>query len=141
MVPMSIQMAAFHRIPWMKTEPEWTSSLSNFGQLLSGAGKAKSSSNGADYEDYIQKLLYLESDRELNYRTMDLMEQQMRTLPDSQMFQMDQMIISMKVSFTYEAKPLFSKLATIGKASGHAYEMKKTEKYSYLPQLKNDAKE
>lgn len=120
------------KIPWIKTAENWNSSLSGLGSLLMGTAKAKEDENGEDYAGYLQKLLYLKSEKLLNYRAMDLLEQRLRQGDGYEKLQMDAMIVSLRAEFTYEAAPLFSEMVTIRRLSTDRWEFAGSEHASYL---------
>lgn len=119
------------KIAWMKTAESWSSSLSGLGSLLSGSSRAQEQPGGESYRDYLQKLLYLRSERVLNYRAMDLMELRGR-VNGRQNMRMDAMILALRADFSYEAEPLFSSMVTLQKLSADRWEFKDCESYSYL---------
>ena len=67
-----------------------------------------------------------------NYRTMSMMELNIRTLPGKEHFRMDCMIQRMKLGYLYEASPLFLSFVTIGDVSGLQYAFPQEMKISYL---------
>jgi hypothetical protein len=119
------------KIPWIKTSASWSSSLSNFGELLAGTATASESDTGEDYSSYVQKLLYLKAKKLQNYRAMDLMELYARQQGNANL-RMDDMLLSVQASFTFEAEPLFSTMVTIQKLGEEKWSFTETEEYSYL---------
>ena len=120
------------KISWMKTAADWTTDLSGIGQLASGTMEAKRCANGEDYEGYIEKMLFLKGRRELNFRTMDLIEQQLHQLSGYETAKMDQMLLAVNVRFEYQARPLFSGLVTVETLSDRPYTFAENESFSYL---------
>ena len=102
------------KIAWIKTAENWSSSLSGLGELLSGSSRAKEQTEGEDYQGYLQKLLWLKSERVLNYRAMDLLELYAGVNGRENM-RMDEMILTLRADISYEAEPLFSEMVTIRK--------------------------
>jgi hypothetical protein len=52
-------------------------------------------------------LLFLRSEETLNYRCMDVIEQNLRLTEGNENLRMDSLIQSIRADFRYEAKPLF----------------------------------
>lgn len=119
------------KIAWMKTAESWNSSLSGLGGLLAGSAQAKEQENGEDYKGYLQKLLYLKSERSLNYRAMDLMELR-AGMNGNDMMRMDAMILALRADFSYEADPLFSGMVTIQKLKAERWVFSESAYYSYF---------
>ncbi len=119
------------RIPWIKTAESWSSDLSGIGSLLTGNATAKTTEQGEDYPGYMQKLLYLKSARDLNYRAMDLMEWYKEACSGTQI-RMDAMLLSVRAAFSYEAKPLFSDLVTLRRLETDSFAFAASETASYL---------
>lgn len=120
------------KISWMKTAADWTTDLSGIGQIASAGLEAKSCANGEDYEGYIEKMLFLKGKRELNFRTMDLMEQNLHLLPGYESAKMEQMLLAVNVRFEYQARPLFSGLVTVETRSDRPYTITSNESFGYL---------
>ena len=119
------------KIPWIKTSESWSSSLSGLGELLTGSAQAKKQENGEDYRGYLEKLLWLNTERALNYRAMDLIE--LRAEADgSDPVQMDEMILALRADLVYEAEALFSKMVTVKPLQTDRWEFSDTVYDSYL---------
>ena len=121
------------KIAWMKTADSWCSSLSGIGGLMAGGARAKEQESGEDYKGYLQKLLWLNSARALNYRAMDLMELR-AAMNGDQTIQMDAMILALRADISYEAEPLFSDLVTIQRFETAGWEFSESVYYSYFPE-------
>lgn len=119
------------KIAWMKTAESWSSSLSGLGELLTGSVRAKEQESGEDYQGYLQKLLWLKSERSLNYRAMDLMELRAQ-VHSGKMIRMDAMILTLRADVSYEAQPLFSEMVTIRKLQADRWEFSDSVYYSYF---------
>ena len=118
------------KIAWMKTAESWSSSLSGLGSLLAGSARAKEQENGDDYKSYLQKLLWLNSERALNYRAMDLMEFQAEM--SGRTIRMDAMLLALRADISHEAKPLFSELVTLQRLHADVWEFSDSAYYSYF---------
>lgn len=121
------------KIAWMKTAESWSSSLSGIGSLLTGSVRAKEQENGDDYKGYLKKLLWLNTERSLNYRPMDLME--LRAEMGGRTIRMDAMILALRADISYEAAPLFSEMVTTQKLQVECWEFSEFEYYSYFSDL------
>lgn len=119
------------KIAWMKTAESWSSSLSGLGGLLSGSARAQEQPGGDSYRDYLEKLLYLKSERAHNYRAMDLMELRAR-MNGRETLRMDAMILALRADFSYEAEPLFSGMVTIKKLPTDRFVFFGSEYYGYV---------
>ena len=118
------------KIAWMKTMDTWTSDLYGLGALVSGELQAKTQPTGEDYQGYLNKLLYLKSDRIKNYRTMDLLEMSQQS--NGRGICMDTMMLAWEAAFVYETEPLFTELMTIGKPQVKGWKFEGTENYWYV---------
>lgn len=123
------------KIPWMKTDGSWNSSLSGIGSLLAGSARAKEQEDGEDYVGYLQKLLYLKSARTLNYRAMDLMELYAHQCGNENL-RMDAMIVSLWAELSYGAEPLFSKMVALQTLQTERFVFSETVYGSYEPDKK-----
>ena len=119
------------KIAWVKTAESWSSSLSGLGGLLAGSSRAKEQADGEDYQGYLQKLLWLKSERALNYRAMDLMELYAGVNGRENM-RMDAMILTLRADISYETEPLFSEMVTIRKLKADRWEFSESVSYSYF---------
>ena len=120
------------KVALIKSAENWTLGLSNLSGAFSGTQKVKESEDGFSYEDYLQKMLYFETQEKLNYRAMDLIEKNVRVWSGNQNLRMDSMAQRMKVTVCYEAKPLFLRLVRIGDISDETYQFTYEKKISYL---------
>lgn len=88
------------KIALIKTDASWQLSLENLPKILEGLDSLrKSSSNGLDYKDYLRLLMMKENPDQINKRTMDLVEHNMRTRLEEPGFCLDQCIASMGIHF------------------------------------------
>lgn len=124
------------KVAWIKTAESWNSSLSGLGGLLAGSTRAKEQPDGEDYRGYLQKLLWLKSERSLNYRAMDLLEFRAGVGGTTQI-RMDAMILTLQADISYEAEPLFSELVTIRDLKVERWEFTESVSYSYFVEDKS----
>lgn len=119
------------KIAWLKTAENWNSSLSGLGGLLVGSARAKEQPDGEDYQGYLRKLLWLKSERSLNYRAMDLLELRAGA-GEGERMRMDTMILTLRADISYEADPLFSELVTLQDFKENRWEFSDSVYYSYF---------
>ena len=88
------------KIALVKSSSSWQLSLENLPGILEGLDSLrKSSDNGLTYKEYLRLLLLKEEAAEINARTMDLVEHNMRTRLGVPEFCMDQCIFSMRIQW------------------------------------------
>ena len=90
------------KIPLVKNAAQWTSDVYGLSQCADSGWKATSCSSGLTYSDYLNLLLYTTGDTKAAYRAMDIQELYLRQQEGYDEFQMDQMIVAMCVTGTYE---------------------------------------
>lgn len=101
----------------LKGNAEWTLDVGALSESFAKEEESKTSESGLSYGDYLRILLYLTGQEKLTYRAMNLMEQNIRRLPDRENFRMDCMIGSMEIQCSYLSKPLFFGWFEVAKAS------------------------
>lgn len=119
------------KVAWMKTAESWSSSLSGLGGLLSGGAQAKHQDNGVDYKGYLQKLLWLKSERALNYRAMDLLELR-AGMSSEKTRNMNAMVLALRADFSYVAEPFFSEMVTLQQLRVDQWDFSESAYYSYF---------
>lgn len=90
-----------HKLSPVKTGEDWNISLAELVDFKAALGNYHAPANGTlDYKGFLLGFLFLENDRELNMRLMDIMEMDIRLTPGNQAFRMDNQIysLSMKVN-------------------------------------------
>ena len=100
-------------ITLVKDNYQWTSSLSNLTQFLEGELQASDCEGGWNYQDYLKGLLYMMTERNLAYRMMDMMEQNLRHIYAYRNCRMEHMVSAINCKMQYEAEPLFWKLSVL----------------------------
>ena len=88
------------KIPLLKNSSQWNSDLTNCRKSIEEQGVFVKADDGWNYNQYLQTLLFLQSEEMISYRCMDLIER-------NEQVQMDAMLQGIECVFTYEAKPLF----------------------------------
>lgn len=121
------------KVQWFKTYECWTLGLENIGSLSTNDIKAKEPAvGGADYNDYLKKLLYTKLDKTLNYRVMDLMEMNLNKTEAYKNCKMDCMLLAFSVELSYEAESLFPKFVTVTDNKLGNYGFTRTVEDGYL---------
>lgn len=124
-------LLAGEKISFMKNDTEWTTDLADIMKAISDGGKAKNCENGFSYQDYVKQLLWMKNKKQLAYRTMDLIEQQLQEkFPN---LRMDALITEIVCESSYQAGNRFSPLVFIGKKQENGYFLQQTKFITYLP--------
>lgn len=109
----------------------------NLGGLLSFSEEMSKSEpdqrgDGFKYIDYLKMLLFIDQDTEQDYRSMDIMQMNMRrTQPD---FLMNRLVYSLGAEVKLHSGHVFSRLGIVraqGTDVGDAYDMRVSTAYSY----------
>lgn len=105
------------RVPIGKSDSTWNTpflQLINFPAFL---GQYHASSDGMNYQDYLETFLFLEGNRDRNYRFMDLCEMDVQKTAGNENFRMDGCIDYLKAS------------CNVSSSLGYGYEI--TREYQY----------
>lgn len=119
------------KIALIKNKEQWTVNTDNLLDSFQSSAKAKNCTNGLTYQDYLKQLLFLMKTKDLAYRMMDVMEQNIRLTEGFGNFRMDYMISDMTYSMQYEAKPQFLSLSVIGNRGIRQLIFRQTDRFSY----------
>ncbi|MGN0348292.1 MAG: DUF5702 domain-containing protein, partial [Roseburia sp.] len=95
------------KIALIKGKEQWTINVSNLSQSFQTTKKAKHCESGLTYESYLKLILWGMREERLAAYMMDIMEQNLRQIPDMQNCRMDHMISSLEYQMEYEAKAIF----------------------------------
>lgn len=109
------------KIALVKNREQWTLQMGYVLESFQNTVKAKNCQDGLTYGDYLKQFLFFTSDKEIAYRMMDIMEQNIRLIPACQNCRMDQMICQMTYRIQYGADSCFSRLSVIGHSSDSSY--------------------
>ena len=90
--------------------------------------------NGADYEEYIQKLIYLKSRRTLSFRTMDLIEQNYRKSCGDNDFCMDNAVVAIKADYAFSFDRVFLGFVSVGNVRKGRFQIEENTVQTYMPQ-------
>ncbi len=95
------------KINLIKSEEEWNLSLEGFVSFLSGTlTEGKEGKNGLTYTDYLRLLLFIEKKEDKYYRTMDMIQVNMKkTNPE---FRMEECIFGVQMGLEVQASGIFS---------------------------------
>lgn len=117
------------KIPMIKTSDSWHTQLSDLGGAVESdyAGVSK----GFSYENYLDILLYAKTVKQISYRSMDLMEWQLKEQPNAENCRMDHMITGIQFTTEYDADTLFFDI--FGEDTVGGYRFTEKEEYIYGP--------
>ena len=127
------QLVAGGRIPLIKQEKEWTTSVTNLFAVFDKGVKAKSCENGLVYADYLKHILYTIKDSKLAYRMMEVMEIGLRQMEGFENCRMDQMVVALRCELGFQSNPLFETFVFVGERYDKAYYFSKEVERSYIP--------
>lgn len=102
------------RVPILKTASDWKTGINSIkdvrGSLSEDAG-----GNGLNYKEYLQIMLFLQNSHDRTYRTMDIMEMDIRRTPGNGRFCMDgcfdtyqaKLSVSSRFRYSYEMSRIY----------------------------------
>ena len=124
-------LLAGKRVMLLKSNEQWMTRLGNLVQVFTGELQAKDCEEGLSYQDYLKGFLFFMKERTFAYRTMGIMEQNIRRIPLYQNCRMDHLLSSISYQTVYTAKPLFWDLSILQqpKLSGMQFEVAKSFSY------------
>lgn len=112
------------KVPFLKRTDQWASDLTDSRRDIENNSKAKEEEEGLDYTQYLQLLLLLLPSKTVNYRCMDLIEQ-------NEQVRMDHMLQSAECQALYKGKTLFWNLNWLGAQGLEDFVFSGTAKLSY----------
>lgn len=91
-----------NRVPLTKNSDNWQLSLGSLLLLGSGSDAVEGSDtqDGVSYEDYLRAFLFLENTDNVSMRTLDRMEENMKSVCGLEFFQADQCISRLEITTT-----------------------------------------
>lgn len=119
------------RIGLMKNATQWTSELGNLAEIISGELGAMDCEDGLRYQDYVKGFLFLMEEKELAYRMMDVIEQNIRLVPAYENCRMDSILSRISYTMIYEADSLFAQFVTLGELEDGSWRFEKRQEFSY----------
>lgn len=118
-------------IAFVKSDEQWTSRLSNLSQFLTGSARADNCENGWRYQQYLKGFLYVLTEKNLAYRMMDVMEQNIRSIYAYRNFRMDYTLNAVTFGLSYEAEPLFWKFSVLNAGELTIFQYQNRQSFSY----------
>lgn len=119
------------KVPLVKKISEWKSDVSLGQKALEQKGGEKENETGLDYREYLQILLLTIKERTLASRAMDIIEKNIRMVPQEGQFCMDHMIGGMEAEAIYGSHTLFLGFITNGKAKQGMYHFTSNKQLFY----------
>ncbi len=120
------------KVAFIKEPSQWTSELLQLPVYLDVSIKAKECDRGLDYQTYLFSLLCLISQRELVFRSMDLMENELNHQEEYVNLKMDQLYYVAKSDSGFTGKPIFFSYMNGMNISQELYQFHQEKKLSYL---------
>ncbi len=117
------------KIPLLKSPDTWHTQLSNLSEIVKTDYVGEQ--QGLSYETYLDVLLYAKTVKQIAYRSMDLMEWQLKSKTETADCRMDHMITGIQFSAEYDADTLFFDI--FGEDSVGGYRFLEREEYLYGP--------
>lgn len=112
------------KVPFLKRTDQWSSDLKNCRGAIESASASENEGQGLSYTQYLQIMLFLMSEKTLNYRCMDLIGQ-------NEGVSMDHMMQAVEGTFVYEAQPLFWNWNVVQVGGWDVFSMQKTIQMTY----------
>lgn len=103
------------KVPFIKEVSQWKSDLFHIQENISVKNKTTEENEGIKYGEYLQILLCLTKQEHLVYRSMDIIEKNIRLISGNEKLCMDAMGAELKVNAVYESCPLFLNIVPIQK--------------------------
>lgn len=106
-----------NKVPVMKDEGSWNTSLLQLVNFTAYLEDYKSSGEGMDYSDYLEVFLYLKKEKQILGKFMDICEMDIRLTAGNEYFQMDGCLEAVRAR------------ANVTSGYGHSYEITRTFYY------------
>lgn len=106
-----------NKVPVMKDEGSWNTSLLQLVNFTAYLEDYKSSGEGMDYRDYLEVFLYLKKEKQILGKFMDICEMDIRLTAGNEYFQMDGCLEAVRAR------------ANVTSGYGHSYEITRTFYY------------
>ena len=127
------------KIPLIKSDTSWTSSLYGMTSMLTGQVKAKSSNEGIGYKSYLGMLLFTKSMKNIAYRSMDVQEATVRMTGAHESFRMDNAICELSADVSYKYHGIFLCFVNLLDGADNEYTIKNKAKF-HIKKLYRKAK-
>lgn len=118
------------KVPLIKVSTQWKSDLFHLQETVSESAYAEVE-EGMIYKEYLQMLLYTTGERQLTYRAMDVVEQNIRVFSGNEAMRMDAMVSAVQVQTVYTATPLFLNVIPMAQKIDGNYYFCETRKIAY----------
>ena len=112
------------KVPFLKRKDQWISDISGCRKCVESNAKTPEDEEGLNYGQYLQMLIMSLSQKILNYRCMDLIEQ-------NEEVRMDSMLQSAEGVVQYQAEPLFWSLNMVSNQSFSAFSLVNSSTMTY----------
>ena len=106
-------LLAGNKIALLKSREQWTTQLGSLAQIFAGGQQAKNCENGLSYQNYLKGFLFMMKEKNLAYRMMGIMEQNIRQIPVYHNCRMDHILCALSYEVSYTAQPLFWDLSIL----------------------------
>lgn len=123
---------AGEKVPLMKQNEDWTTTIFTIPTSFTKGAKAKKSEKGIDYDTYLKIMIFLKPEHKLTSMALDLIEDSVRSVEHYDSFRVDNLIVSMKAEVNYQAKPLFLSYVLFLNGDVSIYDFPKEMEKSYL---------
>lgn len=118
------------KVPLIKDSTQWKSDLFHLRESVFQSTYAEVE-EGMVYKEYLQMLLYTTGERQLTYRAMDVVEQNIRVFSGNEAMRMDAMVSAVQVQTVYTATPLFLNVIPMAQKIDGNYYFCETRKIAY----------
>lgn len=120
------------KVPFIKTSQEWTSNLSELPTYLDVNVKAKDCERGLSYKQYLFGLFTLESQKNISYRAMDLVEEALHQKEHYDHVSLDLFLVEANIKMTLCSHPMFLVFIPLYQKDISLYEFCYEKKMTYL---------
>ena len=120
------------KVPFIKTSQEWTSNLSELPTYLDVNVKAKDCERGLSYKQYLFGLFTLESQKNISYRAMDLVEEALHQKDHYDHVSLDLFLVEANIKMTLCSHPMFLVFIPLYQKDISLYEFCYEKKMTYL---------
>lgn len=118
------------KVPLIKDSSQWKSDLFHIQESFSQES-SEESENGLEYREYLQMLLYMTGEKELTYRAMEVIEQNIRLFSGNEAIRMDTMVSAVQINMVYSARPLFLTVFPVAGKIEESYRFENTQRLVY----------
>lgn len=120
------------KVPLMKTSAEWTSDIREIHRYFDTEIKAKDCEKGISYKGYLFALLTLKNQKEIAFRSLDLMEESLHQNKDYSGAKLDHFLVEASLEVSTKAMPIFLPFIPLYQADFSNYEFVVKRRMSYL---------